>query len=103
MHYTYGRQAIKRFAAALAMIAAIGSINGCAGFDTRTSSAAQRLCADAALVSQAAIEGDVKQEISGLAASRSQPGVYWAHRDSGNGAELLAFDDRGRLERNPDW
>ena len=42
---------------------------------------AGRLCSTAQLVSQGEIEGPVKQEISGLAASRSQPGVFWAHRE----------------------
>lgn len=35
-------------------------------------------------------------EVSGLAASRRHPGLYWAHNDSGNRAELHVIDDGGR-------
>lgn len=34
-------------------------------------------------------------ESSGLAASRTTPGVYWTHNDSGNGPFLFAFDASG--------
>lgn len=30
-------------------------------------------------------------EVSGLAASRAHPGVYWAHNDGGNGERLIAI------------
>jgi hypothetical protein len=30
-------------------------------------------------------------EVSGLAASRSHPGLYWAHNDGGNGTKLVAI------------
>ncbi|HWP65393.1 MAG TPA: hypothetical protein VNO26_05720 [Candidatus Limnocylindria bacterium] len=36
-------------------------------------------------------------ELSGLAASRRHPGVYWAHNDSGNGFELFAMREDGTL------
>jgi hypothetical protein len=36
-------------------------------------------------------------ESSGLAVSRAQPGVYWTHNDSGDGPNLYAFDDSGRV------
>jgi hypothetical protein len=36
-------------------------------------------------------------ELSGLAASRRWPGVYWAHNDSGDGPRLLAFNRRGQV------
>jgi hypothetical protein len=49
-------------------------------------------------------------ELSGLALSRSQPGVLWVHEDSGNPSELLALDTSGatlaRFELdapNVDW
>lgn len=35
-------------------------------------------------------------EVSGLAASRRHPGVYWVHNDSGHPAELHAIDAGGR-------
>lgn len=34
-------------------------------------------------------------ESSGLAASRTTPGVYWTHNDSGDGPYIYAFDTRG--------
>ena len=34
-------------------------------------------------------------ELSGLAASRAQPGVLWVHEDSGNPAQLVALDTGG--------
>ena len=36
-------------------------------------------------------------ESSGLAVSRSQPGVLWSHNDSGDGPNLYAIDVTGRL------
>jgi hypothetical protein len=36
-------------------------------------------------------------ELSGLAASRRHPGVYWAHNDSGNAFELYALAGDGTL------
>lgn len=35
-------------------------------------------------------------ESSGLAASRSTPGAYWTHNDSGDGPFVYAFDTRGQ-------
>jgi len=49
-------------------------------------------------------------ELSGLVKSRTLPGVFWAHGDSGNAAELVAIDKTGRTlgrydvnARNYDW
>jgi len=50
-------------------------------------------------------------EISGLAASRRHPGMYWAHNDSGGGDLLHLLDERGQRQasvatpgaRNLDW
>ncbi len=39
----------------------------------------------------------VLAESSGLAVSRSQPGVYWSHNDSGDGPNLYAIDATGQL------
>ena len=36
-------------------------------------------------------------ELSGLAASRRWPGIYWAHNDSGDGPRLFAFNRRGQV------
>ncbi len=35
------------------------------------------------------------KESSGLVASRSTPGLFWTHNDSGNGPYIYAFDNRG--------
>ncbi|WP_114409737.1 hypothetical protein [Solimonas fluminis] len=36
-------------------------------------------------------------ELSGLAASRRWPGIYWGHNDSGDGPRLFAFNRRGEV------
>ncbi|KAA2286217.1 hypothetical protein [Arenimonas fontis] len=46
----------------------------------------------AGLVTRAEVD-----EISGLAASRTRPGHYWAINDSGNAAVLALLDGRGRF------
>jgi hypothetical protein len=40
---------------------------------------------------------DELSESSGLAVSRTQPGVLWSHNDSGDGPNLYAIDPSGRL------
>src|SRR6185503_2192860 len=35
-------------------------------------------------------------ESSGLVASRTNPGAYWTHNDSGDGPFIYAFDTRGQ-------
>ena len=40
---------------------------------------------------------DELQESSGLAISRTQPGVLWSHNDSGDGPNLYAIDMSGKL------
>lgn len=35
-------------------------------------------------------------ESSGIAASRTSPNYFWTHNDSGDGAFIYAFDERGR-------
>ena len=56
------------------------------------------------------LESSAIGELSGLAASYKNPGVFWAINDSGNRAELFAMDRTGRHidtfrlpERNIDW
>lgn len=36
-------------------------------------------------------------ELSGLAASRRHPGIYWSHNDSGNALELFAIREDGTI------
>jgi hypothetical protein len=47
------------------------------------------------------ISGEVRSplasEISGITASKSQPGVFWIHNDSGNSSDLFAVDADGDL------
>src|SRR4030095_7791087 len=40
---------------------------------------------------------DELKESSGLAISRTQPGVLWSHNDSGDGPNLSAIDGSGKL------
>ena len=40
---------------------------------------------------------DELRESSGLAVSRTQPGVLWSHNDSGDGPNLYAIDSSGRV------
>ncbi len=50
------------------------------------------------------------EESSGFVASRTNPGVFWTHGDSGNKPELFAVDGKGKLlatypiaAKNVDW
>ena len=42
------------------------------------------------------VESEELGEISGLVASRANPGVLWVHNDSGDRARIFAIDRRGR-------
>lgn len=68
---------------------------------TGSAPSAAELCG-ARLASDApAVASDDLTELSGLAASRTQPGVLWAHNDSGGEPEVFALGtdgaDRGRF------
>jgi hypothetical protein len=55
------------------------------------------LCASyAAAVSTGRVDDPALDEISGLVASRKNPGVLWVLEDSGNEAELYALDEDGQ-------
>jgi hypothetical protein len=41
------------------------------------------------------LENRAIDESSGIVASRTTPGMYWTHNDSGDGPFIYAFDDRG--------
>ena len=41
------------------------------------------------------LEDSGLRESSGIVASRTTPGLYWTHNDSGDGPFLYAFDNRG--------
>ena len=47
-------------------------------------------------VKLADLEDKAVNESSGLVASRTSPGNYWTHNDSGNGPVIYAFDSNGR-------
>lgn len=42
------------------------------------------------------LKDDAIKESSGVAASRTNPGAFWTHNDSGDGAFLYAFDETGK-------
>jgi len=42
------------------------------------------------------IKDEAINESSGLVASRTSPGAYWTHNDSGDGPFIYAFDTRGQ-------
>lgn len=59
----------------------------------------------------ATIKDEAVSESSGIVASRTNPGVFWTHNDSGDGAFLYAFDKTGKKlgvwkienAKNIDW
>lgn len=46
----------------------------------------------------ASITAPVVEEISGIAASRANPGIYWVHNDSGDGAYVYALSTQGEIK-----
>lgn len=52
--------------------------------------------ADPAIRPVGEIQSEALVELSGIAVSRRVPARWWGHNDSGNAAELFAFDGRGR-------
>jgi len=71
-----------------------------AGSQPSASSAEQRPSAVAGVYGPPAKLGTLKdsaiKESSGIVASRTTPGLYWTHNDSGDGPFIYAFDNRGR-------
>lgn len=71
----------------------------------------QRATAPGEAVLEALVTDERIAEISGLAASRRHPGIYWVHNDGDNPAEVYAIDAGGRVRatlrlrgvRNIDW
>jgi hypothetical protein len=57
---------------------------------------APAVATDAPVRRAGAIEAPALIELSGIAVSRRLPGRWWGHNDSGNAAELFAFDGGGR-------
>lgn len=59
----------------------------------------QKTAARAGTYGPAQIVGQLKDpaiaESSGIVASRTSPGIYWTHNDSGDGPFIYAFDERG--------
>jgi hypothetical protein len=51
----------------------------------------------ARVLEEVAVLPDELRESSGLAISRTQPGVLWSHNDAGDGPNLYAIDISGRL------
>lgn len=71
---------------------ALGLVAACGGSPERT--AAQQTMKPVA-ARRTAWLGDGLNETSGLAASRTWPGVLWSHNDSGHDAVLFAIDTTG--------
>jgi hypothetical protein len=44
------------------------------------------------------LHGDALNEVSGLAASRSHPGLLWIHNDSGDPGHVYLIDESGKLK-----
>lgn len=80
---------------------------GLLGLTMASLSAAQ----DSAVALKALITDERMSEISGMAASRQHPGIFWVHNDGDNAAELYAIDAQGEHRatlriadlRNVDW
>jgi hypothetical protein len=51
----------------------------------------------ARVLQEIAVLPEELRESSGLAISRTQPGVLWSHNDSGDGPNLYALDTSGRI------
>lgn len=51
----------------------------------------------ARVIDELAVLPDELRESSGLAVSRTQPGVLWSHNDSGDDPNIYAIDQSGRL------
>lgn len=51
----------------------------------------------AKVLEQVGVVPDELRESSGIAVSRTQPGVFWSHNDSGDGPTLYAIDMSGKL------
>ena len=56
----------------------------------------ETFCGSPPAMTVGTVETELLTEISGLAASRSQPGVLWAHNDSGDIARVFAMTVEGR-------
>lgn len=65
-----------------------------------TPTSEQKTAGRAATYGPAQVVGRLKDpaiiESSGIVASRTSPGIYWTHNDSGDGPFIYAFDERGR-------
>jgi hypothetical protein len=58
--------------------------------------ALDRACAFRAGVSRGTVQSRELTELSGIAASRRNPGVLWAHNDKGNASKVFAVGTDGR-------
>lgn len=69
-----------------------------AASDTATSTRTTPPCAQyAAEARRTGKVPDALPELSGIAASRRHPGVYWAHNDSNNERAIFALDETGKV------
>src|SRR5437016_3618567 len=70
-----------------------GSTIDASTFDAAPPSCA--LCPSYGMPSARGPVPDALTELSGIAASRAQPGVYYAHNDSGDSPRIFALDGAG--------
>lgn len=87
----------KTFKLLLCVFVSLWSISGWAENDHRgiKSQSNQRDGLYGAAVTLAIIKDNSITESSGLVASRSAPGAYWTHNDSGDGPFVYAFNNSG--------
>ncbi len=93
---TLGRTAARRARRRLLAAVTLGLIGAACGPGPATSPLHARSCAKTLATS---IGGTVTNpaitEASGIVASRTQPGIYWVHNDSGDSARIFAIDSTG--------
>lgn len=85
------RGAIRRVAAGtLGVVAVAAGVSACSA-PTLQATCSKRLVAS----TSTAISDPALVEISGIAASRTNPGLWWVHNDSGDSARVFALDENG--------
>jgi len=62
----------------------------------QTKATAVRVAAYKSATKLAELKDSAVKESSGIVASRSTPGIYWTHNDSGDGPFIFAFDTGGQ-------
>lgn len=87
------RSIVRRGLAAAAGLALVSLGASACRAPTLQATCAKKLVA----TTSAAITDPALREISGIAASRATPGLWWVHNDSGDTARVFAIDDNGAV------